>query len=66
MIIFLLIPKDIGLLKAIPFLCRYEWKPIAPKPTDRSAFAEATALHKWEGAFLIKYVSTLSNIRMMS
>ena len=43
---FLLIPKDIGLLKAIPFLCRYEWKPIAPKPTDRSAFAEATALHK--------------------
>ena len=29
-----------ALSNGMPFCCRYEWKPIAPKPTDRSRMAE--------------------------
>ena len=29
-----------ALSNGMPFNCRYEWKPIAPKPTDRSRMAE--------------------------
>src|SRR5919112_2790039 len=30
----------IGLSKPMPFICRNEWKPITPRPTERSRLAE--------------------------
>ena len=51
---------------ARPFLCRREWKPIAPRPIDRSRSAENLARSIWSGAFSTKYSSTLSSIRIRS
>jgi hypothetical protein len=56
------ITPSIGII----FDCRNEWKPMTPKPTERSRIAEYFARFMESGAFSMKSVSTLSRKRMMS